>query len=78
MNNGLLTSKISPIISFRAQVQEAVEAYVSKAYRSGTTRASLCFNAEGQLQIDISCINLNIKAFWGGEWQAEWTVDTQA
>ncbi len=57
-------------------MQEAVEAYVARAYREGTTRASLCFNAEGHLQIDISCINLNHKCFWGGEWQAEWAVDT--
>ena len=30
------------------------------------------------MQIDISCINLNFNAFWGGEWQASWLVDTQA
>ena len=30
------------------------------------------------MQIDISCINVNFKAFWGGEWQASWLVDTQA
>jgi len=29
---------------FRLTVQEAVDAYVSKSYRSGTTRAQLCFN----------------------------------
>ena len=27
--------------------------------------------------MDISCINLNFNAFWGGEWQATWLVDTQ-
>ena len=58
-------------------MQEAVEAYVARAFREGTTRASLCFNANGALQIDISCINLNFGAFWGGEWQSEWSVDTQ-
>jgi capping protein (actin filament) muscle Z-line, alpha len=39
-------------------------------YKEGTTRASLCFNQNGQLQIDISCINLNHAAWWGGEWQS--------
>ena len=30
------------------------------------------------MQIDISCINTNFNAFWGGEWQASWLVDTQS
>ena len=47
-------------------------------YKDGTTRAALCFNQAGQLQIDISCISTNFQAFWGGEWQAEWLVDTQS
>ena len=29
------------------------------------------------MQVDISCINTNFNAFWGGEWQASWSIDTQ-
>lgn len=54
-----------------------MDKYIAKAYREGTTRAALCFNQNGNLQIDISCINLNFKNFWGGEWQASWMVDVQ-
>lgn len=64
--------------TYKAAVNEEVESYVDKAYKSGTTRASLCFNQAGNLQIDISCINLNLKHFWGGEWQSQWIVDIQA
>jgi hypothetical protein len=58
-------------------VSEAVDAYIYRVFKEGTTRASLCFNQQGQLQIDISCINLNFPAYWGGEWQSQWCVDTQ-
>ena len=50
---------------------------MEKAYRKGTTRSSLCFNSDGHLQVDISCISLNFNSFWGGEWQSEWVIDTQ-
>lgn len=55
----------------------AIDGYVYRVFKEGTTRASLCFNQQGQLQIDISCINLNFPAYWGGEWQSQWFVDTQ-
>jgi hypothetical protein len=58
-------------------VSDAVDGYVYRVFKEGTTRAALCFNQQGQLQIDISCINLNFAAFWGGEWQSVWCVDTQ-
>ena len=61
----------------RAGVAEAVDGYVYRVFKEGTTTASLCFNQNGQLQIDISCINLNFPAYWGGEWQSVWCVDTQ-
>lgn len=64
--------------NFRAGIEAAVDTYISVNYKQGTTRACLCFNQDGNLQIDISCINTNFKAFWGGEWQASWLVDTQA
>lgn len=59
-------------------MEEAVDKYIGYHYRDGTTRAALCFNQAGNLQIDISCINLNFNNFWGGEWQASWMVDIQA
>lgn len=59
-------------------MEAAVDEYISSNYRDGTARACLCFNQDGNLQIDISCINTNFNAFWGGEWQASWRVDTQA
>ena len=62
---------------YRAQVETSVDKYIENNYRSGTTRAALTFNQQGNLQIDISCINLKLDHFWGGEWQASWQVDTQ-
>jgi len=35
------------------------------------------FDKNNLLQCDISCINLNFGAFWGGEWQSTWWVNTQ-
>ena len=61
----------------RAGVEAAIDQYISVNYKAETTRACLCFNQDGNLQIDISCINTNFKNFWGGEWQASWLVDTQ-
>ena len=62
----------------RAGIETAVDTYISQNYRDGTTRACLCFNQDGNLQVDISCINTNFTSFWGGEWQASWQIDTQA
>jgi hypothetical protein len=45
IKNGLHTSKLLVDLHFcRAAVNESVEAYVARAYKAGTTRASLCFN----------------------------------
>ena len=63
---------------YRAGIEASVDTYIAQNYKAETTRACLCFNQDGNLQIDISCINTNFKAFWGGEWQASWLVDTQA
>ena len=54
-----------------------MDAYIQNNFRDGTTRACLCFNQDGNLQVDISCINTNFNSFWGGEWQASWKIDTQ-
>ena len=75
MNNGQPTSKFISIIIFdrksiRNGIQQAIDDYVAAQYRDGTARACLCFNQDGNLQIDISCINLKLEACWGGEWQA--------
>ena len=78
MKIGLPTSKFDfrRDLSFRAGVALAIDAYVYRVFKEGTTRASLCFNQQGQLQIDISCINLNFSNYWGGEWQSQWFIDT--
>lgn len=67
--------QVSKFVTCRAAVNASVDEYVRTHYKEGTTRASLCFNQGGNLQIDISCINLNLGHFWGGEWQAQWIVD---
>lgn len=80
MRTGLRTSKFciwGVDLHVRAGVADAVDAYVFRVFKEGTTRASLCFNQSGHLQIDISCINLNFTSYWGGEWQSQWCVDTQ-
>jgi len=61
---------------YKSEVQEALEAYVKRNFRDGTTRATLFFNEDSQLQIEISCINVNLPNFWGGEWQSKWIVNT--
>ena len=63
--------------TYKGEVQQSLEAYVKRNFRDGTTRATLFFNGDGQLQIEISCINVNLPNFWGGEWQSRWTVNTQ-
>ena len=62
---------------FRAGIETAIDEYITANYKQGTTRACLCFNQDGNLQVDISCINTNFNSFWGGEWQASWLIDTQ-
>lgn len=54
---------------------QALDAYLDRQYRKGTTRYSIFANNEG-LEISISCHNLNFANFWGGEWLSNWKVDT--
>lgn len=52
MKSGLLTSKQTYSCHNyfnRASVSANVEAYVEKAYKENSTRASLCFNQSGNL-----------------------------
>lgn len=59
----------------RQGVQELVDDYVNTAYKKDCSRCALSFNQGGQLQVDISCINVNLGQFWVGEWQSKWEVD---
>jgi len=79
MKNGELTSKFEPrVLSLfvcRTAVNEEVDAYVERQYTKNKARASICFNEEGKLQVDISCISTNLGKFWTGEWQSQFLVD---
>ena len=70
MRPGEVTSKWFSVnlILFRDGGKELVEKYIEKNYKKESSRVSLCFNQAGNLQIDISCINLRLKEFWTGEW----------
>lgn len=61
----------------RTAVNEEVDAYVERQFTKNKARASICFNEEGKLQVDISCISTNLGKFWTGEWQSQFLVDIQ-
>lgn len=63
--------------SYKDGVAELIEEYVTRCYKKDASRASLCFNQAGHLQVDISCINLRLNQFWTGEWQSKWSIDIQ-
>ena len=55
-----------------------MDAYLQKKFAPGKARCNVFFNAEGLLYIEIGCINNKFTAFWGGEWQSKWIIDTTA
>jgi len=63
-------------MDYRNEVTVSVEEYILRKFKTSTTRSNVFFE-DGKLRIEISCINLNFAAFWGGEWQAVWICDTQ-
>lgn len=65
------------ICEFRTAVNNEIDAYVERKYAKDKARASICFNEEGKLQIDISSISTQLNKFWTGEWQSQWIVDIQ-
>ena len=50
--------------------------YLKVKYAPGKARCNVFFNSEGLVQIEIGCINNKFTAFWGGEWQSTWIIDT--
>lgn len=54
-----------------------IEQYVQDHYKKECSRVNLCFNQAGHLQIDISCINIQLGKCWTGEWQSKWCIDIQ-
>lgn len=55
-----------------------MDEYIKQKFAPGKARCNVYFNADGLLQIEISCINNKFSAFWGGEWQSTWVIDTSA
>jgi hypothetical protein len=45
--------------------------YMDKQFRRGTALYTVFSNGE-QILIDISCHNLNLQNYWGGEWISNW------
>ena len=53
--------------------------YLSLLYKKGTAEFAVYAQGDGsQLQVEISCHNLNFKSYWGGEWVSTWTIDLNA
>ena len=54
-----------------------MDSYIDRKFKPGSTRSNVYFDTDGRLRIEIACINLNFGAFWGGEWQSYYLIDTQ-
>jgi len=66
------------LVTFKDSLEKAVEKYIAKRYRENTTLAAVSLKiAEGgkiDLQLSISCHNVNLGNFWAGEWLSKWNA----
>lgn len=55
---------------------EALTSYVGEEYSEGKCVPTVFIDGEDELtiRINLSCHNLNLKNFWGGEWISTWDV----
>jgi F-actin capping protein alpha subunit len=69
----------SPIVQLRDEIVKAMNSYLSRQYRKGTSEFGVYASGDGsELRVEISCHNLNFKSFWGGEWLSSWLIDTNS
>lgn len=64
--------------SFRQQVQQALDAYVKRAFKGANTKVRVVGQAtinNNQLVVCISAINSNLSAFWTGNWRCTYKLD---
>jgi hypothetical protein len=64
----------SSVIQLRDEVVKALESYIGRQFRKGTT-AFTVFTDGQTMKVEISCHNLNFKNYWGGEWQSTWDIN---
>ena len=59
----------------RDKVQEKLLQYLDKYYKAEATKYNVYFNeAQNKMVVIISAHNLNLKAFWTGEWLSTWEL----
>jgi len=67
------------VVSLRDDIVNAMNSYLNRQFRKGTTEFGVYCNADGsEIRIEISCHNLNFKSFWGGEWLSTWVITPAA
>lgn len=63
-----------PTNNLRDQLIPLLDAYVKKAYRTPKSKFNIHLDGEA-LQIDLSCLNINLPSFWTGEWQCSYRLE---
>ena len=60
----------------RDTIEQKVKQYLEKCYQMEVTKYNVYFNAgENKIVVLISVHNLNLKAFWSGEWLSTWELN---
>ena len=63
-----------PLEEQRAQLQAAMDTYISNQYGSGTGACGVYENGSG-LVVVVSGVKLNLRNFWGGNWRSTFAVN---
>jgi hypothetical protein len=75
-NLGKNMSNHKPPLRFRDDIVQAMNSYLNRQFRKGTTEFAVYSSGDGnEMRVDISCHNLNFKSYWGGEWISSWVLD---
>ena len=59
----------------RDAIESKVKEYLGKCYQMEVTRYNVYFDGGNKIVVLISVHNLNLKAFWSGEWLSTWELD---
>jgi hypothetical protein len=62
--------------ALKEEVISQLETYMKEDYKVGASLATVFVDGDQDLtlRVNISCHNLNLSNFWGGEWLSTWDI----
>ena len=70
------TSEPGAADGLKQAVASALNTYVDSDFKAGSTLPTVFVDGEADvtIRVHLSCHNLSLKNFWGGEWLSTWDV----